>query len=79
MTNIIDKILLIVNIVFFVLTMMFHVLGVYELILGHTALENLLKKLHIPLTYNQVVVVSFVSLLITGWSYIAREKLNGRM
>ena len=52
MTAFINTILLIVNIIFFIATVLFAIFGVYEQIMGPAGAEKLLKKLHIPLSYN---------------------------
>lgn len=52
MTAFINTILLIVNIISFIATVLFAIFGVYEQIMGPAGAEKLLKKLHIPLSYN---------------------------
>lgn len=79
MKTIISAILLIVNIVLFVTTVLFALFGVYEELASPAAAEKLLQKLHIPLSYNQVLIIGFVSLALMFITYILRAKLSGRL
>ena len=79
MTALINTILLIVNIISFSATVLFAIFGVYEQIMGPAAAEKLLKKLHIPLNYNQALIIGFVCLVLMIVSYILRAKLSGRL
>ena len=79
MTTFINTILLVVNIISFVATVLFAILGVYEQIMGVADAEKLLKKIHIPLSYNQVLIIGFVFLVLMIISYILRAKLSGRL
>ena len=60
-------------------TVLFSIFGIYEQIMGPADAEKLLKKLHIPLTYNQVLIIAFVFLALMIISYILRAKLSGRI
>ena len=75
----ISIILLIVNIISFAATVFYAIFGVYEQIMGPADAEKLLKKLHIPLTYNQALIIGFVCLALMFVSYILRAKLSGRL
>ena len=79
MTDFINTILLIVNIISFATTILFAIFGVYEQIMGPADAEKLLKKIHIPLKYNQVLIIGFVCLALMIISYILRAKLLGRL
>ena len=79
MTAFINTILLIVNIISFFVTVLFFIFGVYEEIMGRANAEKLLKKLHIPLRYNQALIIGFVCLALMIVSYILRAKLSGRL
>lgn len=79
MKTIISAILLIVNIVLFVTTVLFTLFGMYEELASPAAAEKLLQKLHIPLSYNQVLIIGFVSLALMFITYILRAKLSGRL
>ena len=79
MTTFINTILLVVNIISFAATVLFAILGVYEQIMGAADAEKLLKKIHIPLSYNQVLIIGFVFLVLMIISYILRAKLSGRL
>ena len=79
MTAFINTILLIINIISFAATVLFAIFGVYELIMGPADAEKLLKKLHIPLSYNQALIIGFVCLVLMIVSYILRAKLSGRL
>ena len=75
----ISIILLIVNIISFAATVLYAIFGVYEQIMVPADAEKLLKKLHIPLTYNQALIIGFVCLALMFVSYILRAKLSGRL
>ena len=79
MTTFINTILLIVNIISFAATVLFAIFGVYEQIMGPADAEKLLKNLHIPLSYNQALIIGFVCLALMIVSYILRAKLSGRL
>ena len=79
MTAFINTILLIVNISSFAVVILFAIFGVYEQIMGPADAEKLLKKLHIPLSYNQALIIGFVCLTLMIISYILIEKLSGRL
>ena len=79
MTAFIHTILLIVNISSFAATVLFAIFGIYEQVMGPADAEKLLKKLHIPLNYNQVLIIGFICLALMIGSYILRAKLSGRL
>ena len=79
MTALIDTILLIVNIISFVGTVLLIPFGIYDQIMGPANSEKSLKKLHIPLSYNQVLIIWFVCLILMFASYILRAKLSGKL
>lgn len=79
MTTFINIILLIVNVISFVITVLFGVYGIYEQTMGPSDAEKLLKKLHIPLSYNQVLIIGFVCLALIIITYILRAKLSGKL
>jgi hypothetical protein len=78
-TNFINSFLLVLNIISFVVTVLFAVFGIYEQIMGPAYAEKLLKKLHIPLSYNQALIIGFGCLALMIISYILRAKLSGRL
>ena len=53
----INIIMQIVSIISYSATALFALFGIYELIMGPADAEKLLKKLHIPLTYNQTLII----------------------
>ena len=77
MMNIIKKSLGVINVIFLILTMIFIVYGIYEQIMGPAAAEALLKKLRIPLTYNQVLIIGFVCIVLMIVTYILKAKVSG--
>ena len=79
MTAFINTILLIVNIISFVATVLFAIFGIYEQIMGPAYAEKKKKKLHIPLSYNQALIIGFVCLALMIVSYILRAKLSRRL
>ena len=64
--------LIILNIIFFIATFLFGMFGIYEQIMGPADAENLLKELHVPLSYNQILIVCLVLMILT---HILRTKL----
>ena len=79
MTAFINTILLIVNIISFAATVLFAIFGVYEQIMGPADAEKLLKKLRIPLSYKQALIIGFVCLTLMIVSYILIAKLSGNL
>ena len=79
MTAFINIFLLIVNIISFCITVLFAILGVYDQIMGPEEVEKLLKKLHIPLSYNKVLIIWFTFLALMIISYFLRAKLSGKL
>ena len=76
----VNIILIIVNIVSFVITVVLvGIFGIYELIMGPVDAEKLLKKLRIPLSYNQVLIIGLTCLIIMIISYILIAKLSGKL
>lgn len=73
MTAFVNIVLLIVNIISFVITALFGVFGIYEQIMGPADAKKLLKKLHIPLSYNQTLIIWFVCLALLIITYILRD------
>ena len=61
----INILLLIVNIISLAATVFFAIFGVYELIMGPADAEKLLKKLHIPLSYNPALIIGFICIALT--------------
>lgn len=66
----------IIDSIFLVLCVVFGFLGIYEQIMGLPNTERLLKKLHIPLSYNQVIMISFTILALMIITYVLRMKLS---
>lgn len=79
MTAFINTILLIVNVIFFAIAGLIAIFGIYEQIMGPADAGKLLEKLHIPLSYNQVLVIWFVCLAVLAIIYFLRAKLSGRL
>ena len=79
MTTFINTVLIIVNIIFFAVVVLLAIFGVYEQIMGPADAEKLLKKLHIPLSYNQVLIIWFICLALMIITYFLRAKLSGRI
>ena len=76
MTNFIKFFLLIVNIVLFVLVLLFVAFGIYEQLTGPAQAKKLLKVLNIPLSYNQIFIIGFVCAIIMVVLYRVRSKIN---
>ena len=71
--------LLTVNVVSFLVTILFAIFGIYEQIMGPADAEKMLKRLRIPLSYSQTLIVGFVCLALMFASYILRAKLAGKL
>ena len=79
MTMLVNIALPVVIIISFVTTILFAIFGIYEQIMGPADAKKLLKKLHIPLSYNQVLIIGFISLVLMIISNILLAKLSGRL
>ena len=79
MTDFLNSIMLIVNIISFIATLLFAIFGIYEQIMGPADAGKLLKKLQIPLSYNQALIIGFFCLALMIISYILRAKLSGKL
>lgn len=75
----INIIMQIVSIISYSATALFALFGIYELIMGPADAEKLLKKLHIPLTYNQTLIIGFIFLILAIAWYIIKAKLTGKL
>jgi len=73
----VNIILLVVNIISFIIVLLFSVFGIYEQIMGPADSEKMLQKLHIPLNYHQTLILGFVSLIVMLVCYTLRAKLSG--
>ena len=71
-------IMLIIDIISFVFSILFTIFGIYELIMGPAGAEKLLKIMHIPLSFNQVIIIGIVFVVLTFASRILRDKFSGR-
>ena len=69
--SVIWEILIIISLI---ISAVFIVFGIYDQIMGPAATERLLEKLHIPLNYNQVVIIEFIWIAILIVSYILKVK-----
>lgn len=79
MTFLANYVLLIINIISFIFTVLFGMFGIYEQIMGPADAERLLKRLHIPFSYNQILIIGFVCVALTIIVYILRAKLIGTL
>ena len=75
----INIIMQIVSIISYSATALFALFGIYELIMGPADAEKLLKKLHIPLTYNQTLIIGFIFVILAIAWYIIKAKLTGKL
>ena len=75
----IKTLLLIVLIISSVVTVLFTIFGVYELIMGPEKSEKLLKQLHIPLSYSQVLIIGFACVVLIIICFLLRAKLSGKI
>lgn len=79
MTDFLNASILIVNVISLVLTILLAIFGIYEQIMGPADAEKLLKKMKIPFSYKQVLIIGFVSLAVMIITYIWGAKLSGRL
>ena len=75
----INIIMQIVSIISYSATALFALFGIYELIMGPADAEKLLKKLHIPLTYNKTLIIGFIFVILAIAWYIIKAKLTGKL
>ncbi len=54
----------IINILSLIVLIPFFVFGVYEAIIGPDDAKKMLKKIHFPLSYKQILIIGFISLAI---------------
>lgn len=73
MKSIIGSVLLVINIISFVCVLIFGIFGIVEYLLGPAETEKWIKKLNIPLSYNQVLFIGFICLAIMIITYIIRK------
>lgn len=69
----------IVSIISYSATVLFALFGIYELIMGPADAEKLLKKLHIPLSYKQILIIGFIFVVLAIAGYIIKAKLTGTL
>lgn len=77
MKTFINTVLLVANIISWVVVVLFGAIGIYEQITGPAGVEKLLKKLNIPLSFNQVFIIGIISIVLLWVTYILRKKLSG--
>lgn len=70
---------LILNIISTAAGVLLAIFGVYDEIMGPAKAEELLEKLHIPLSYDQVLIVDFICIALIFISYILRSKLSKKL
>ena len=79
MKLVINIIMQIVSIISYSATALFALFGIYELIMGPADAEKLLKKLHIPLSYKQILIIGFIFVVLAIAGYIIKAKLTGTL
>ena len=75
MNPVVNIIAIIVMVISCLTTALFVIFGIYELIMG----PGDAKKLLIPLSYNQVLIIGFASLILAIAGYILIAKLSGEL
>ena len=58
---------------------LFTPLGIYEEIMGAANVNKLLEKLHIPLNYDQIVIIWFICWILVIITRILKAKLQGTL
>ena len=79
MMKLIDIVLLILEIISFIFTIIYSSFGIYEQIVGPAGAEELLKKLHIPLSYDQAFIIGLACVAIMIITHVLRTKLSGKL
>lgn len=74
MKDAIGMILLIINIVLFVLVLLFGITGVIYEILGPAGYEKVIARLKIPWSYERIWSFMFVCLIVLIITYFLRKK-----
>lgn len=78
MTGFLNIVLLIVETISFIITILFIIFATYEEIMGPVEAGKLLEKLHIPLSYNQALIIGLVFFAILVITHTLRQKLFGK-
>ena len=63
-------------VVTFAFSVVFVAFGLYEQIVGPARAEELLRKLHFPLSYNQVFIVGLICVVSALLLYLFRGQLK---
>ena len=77
MNSFLNMFLIITKIVSMIIFIVFVPFGIYEYIMGPEDLKKLLKKLNIPLTYNQFLIIGFICVAVFFASLLLHEKFFG--
>ena len=75
MREIIKKSVLIINVISLTFVFIFFIFGLIENIFGAPGLDNLLKRLNIPMNSDSVLLFSIISIAIMIVSYILLKKV----
>ena len=79
MTDFVNIVLKIVFSVSIIGAVLFMILGLFDSIMTLEDFKKLLKKLRIPLSYNQGLILGIVFIILAGISYILIAKMSGRL
>ena len=79
MTAFVNTVLLILEIISLIFTSIFAILGIYDYIVGPAGIQKLFEKLHIPLSYNQFLIIGLVCMAVMFTTHFIRKKLSGMM
>ena len=66
--------LLIVNIILFICSIGFMLLGLVDQIFGPAKVEQVLKKFNIPLSYGWLMIIGVACIVVAAWLHIVRRK-----
>ena len=77
MMNYIRIILKIINTISLVCVLDYGIIGFFDEIFGPGILEKVLECFNIPWSYNQAVVIGYISLSIMIITYLVRRKIFG--
>lgn len=78
MRGVINVVLIIVGSIGMVVSCVVHFFALYRELTGYLDLERLLQRLNVPLSYEQIIGIGNVALVIMCATVLIRAKLQGR-
>lgn len=75
----IEIVLWVIKIISIIMTVIFGIFGIYEFWAGREGAAKLLKRLNLPFSYAQVLIMAFIFLELLFISNILLAKLSGQL